>query len=171
MVEYINKGLFLNVALTEMNLGNVLSAQGDYENALLHLQKALAIQEVALGPSRVRVAATYCNMGIVYSKLGNFQKALEMYGKDLEVTIKSLSDSQVSSANTKYNMALIHRKQGDNNLNQARILFQEAAVVHAKVYGAEHDETIGALNQAKGWDGVKFGGNEDAFTCLTCSAS
>ena len=49
----------------------------------------------------------------------------------------------MSSANTKYNMALIHRKQGDNN--QARILFQEAAVVHAKVYVAKHGETIAAL--------------------------
>ncbi len=144
------------MALTEINLGNVLSAQGDYENALLHLQKALAIQEVALGPSHVRVAATYCNMGIVCHKLGKFQKALEMYENDLEMTIKSLGDSNVSSANTKYNMALIHRKQGDNN--QARILFQEAAVVHSKVYGAEHSETIGALNQAKERDGSSLEG-------------
>ena len=70
-----------------------------------------------------------------------------MCEKDLEVTIKSLGDSHVSSANTKYNMALIHRKQGDNN--QARILFQEAAAVYAQVYGADHSETIDALNQAK----------------------
>ncbi len=51
------------------------------------------------------------------------------------------------SANTKYNMALIHRNQGENN--QARILFREAAAVYAQVYGADHSETIDALNQAK----------------------
>ena len=34
-----------------MNIGNVLQLQGDYEHALLRYQKALAIQEVALGPA------------------------------------------------------------------------------------------------------------------------
>ena len=52
-----------HVALMEMNIGNVLSAQSDYENALVHLQKALKIQEVALGPSHAAVAKTYLNMG------------------------------------------------------------------------------------------------------------
>ena len=46
-----------SVAVTEMNIGNVLSAKGDYEGALIRLQKALAIQEVALGPSHVTVAS------------------------------------------------------------------------------------------------------------------
>ncbi len=93
------------------------------------------------------VVKTYNNMGSVEDSLGNFQKALEYYEKSLEIKIKSLGIQHVSSANTKYNMANIYRKQGDNN--QARCLFQEAAVVYAKVYGAEHSETIDALNQAK----------------------
>ncbi len=79
--------------------------------------------------------------------LGNFQKALEYYQTALEIYLKSYGEVYVSSADTKYNMANIYRKQGDNN--QARCLFQEAAVVYAKVYGAEHSETIDALNQAK----------------------
>ena len=74
-------------------------------------------------------------------------KALEFHEKALEIRIKSLGIHNVSSANTKYNMALIHINQGENN--QARILFQEAAAVYAKVYGAEHSERIDALNQAK----------------------
>ena len=40
-----------------MNIGNVLQLQGDYEHALLRYQKALGIQEVALGPSHVTAAA------------------------------------------------------------------------------------------------------------------
>ena len=43
--------------------------QGDYENALLRLQKALAIQEKCLGLDHVSVAMTYNNMGEVEEKL------------------------------------------------------------------------------------------------------
>ncbi len=86
-------------------------------------------------------------MGNVEESLRNFQTALEYHEKALEIQITSLGQHHVSSADTKYNMANIYRKQGDNN--QARCLFQEAAVVYTKVYGAEHSETIDALNQAK----------------------
>jgi tetratricopeptide (TPR) repeat protein len=87
------------------------------------------------------------NIGNVEEKLGNFEKALELYGKALEIQIQTLGGEHVSSANTKYNMALIYRDQGQ--INQARILFQEAAAVYAQVYGADHSETVDALNQAK----------------------
>ncbi len=93
------------MALTEMNIGNVLSAQSDYENALVHLQKALKIQEVALGPSHAAVA------------------------------------------DTKYNIACLYRDQGDKV--QARALFREAAAVYTTVYGADHSETVDALDQAE----------------------
>ena len=89
----------------EMNIGNVLSAQSDYENALVHLQKALKIQEVALGPSHAAVA------------------------------------------DTKYNIACLYRDQGDKV--QARALFREAAAVYTTVYGADHSETVDALDQAE----------------------
>ena len=60
----------VDVALTEMNIGNVLSAQGDFKTALVHLQKALKIQEVALGPSHVSVADTKFNIAVLYRKQG-----------------------------------------------------------------------------------------------------
>jgi hypothetical protein len=38
------------VAATESNIGIVLSALGDYENALVHLNKALGIDLKTVGP-------------------------------------------------------------------------------------------------------------------------
>ena len=58
-----------------MNIGNVYQRLGDYEKALFHLQKALAIQEVALGPSHADVARTKWNIGLVYQQLGNLAQA------------------------------------------------------------------------------------------------
>jgi hypothetical protein len=73
----MHEACLLSVALTEMNIGNVLSAQGDYENALLHLKKAQAIQEVALGPSHVNVAMILGNMALAHSALGKHGAAIQ----------------------------------------------------------------------------------------------
>ena len=62
-----------------MNIGNVLSAQGDYENALLHLQKALEINVKCLGPSHVSVADTKYNIAGLYRKQGNQVQARELF--------------------------------------------------------------------------------------------
>ena len=69
---------------------------------------------------------------------------------------KSLGNGHVNVANTKYNIALLYRRQG--NTIQARNLFREAAAVYTAVYGANHSETIDALDQAKKWHGS--GSNE-----------
>ncbi len=53
----------------------------------------------------------------------------------------------MSVANNKYNIALMYRGKAYNF--RARNLFHEAAAVDTTVYGANHSETIDALNQAK----------------------
>ena len=68
----------MSVATTEMNIGIVLKEQGDYENALVHLQKALDINIKCLGHSHVSVADTMYNMSIIYAKLGDESKRLEL---------------------------------------------------------------------------------------------
>ncbi len=78
------------MALTEMNIGNVLRAQGDNENALVHLQKALLIQEVALGPSHIDVAKSEGNIGLVYKQLGEYDKALFHLNRAHDIFIRSL---------------------------------------------------------------------------------
>ena len=79
-----------SVALTEMNIGNVLSDQGDNENALVHLKKELATQEVALGPSHGSVALTEMNIGNVLSaKLeGDYENALLHLKKGLAIQLE-----------------------------------------------------------------------------------
>jgi tetratricopeptide (TPR) repeat protein len=81
-----------DVARTEMNIRHVLSAQGDHENELLHLNKALAMQEleVALGPSHPSVAMTNGNMGYVYEQLGNLAQAQSCFEEVYRIFLQSL---------------------------------------------------------------------------------
>ena len=97
----------------------------------------------------MEVAKTYNNMAILERKHGNLQKALELYDKSLEIKLKCLGGDHLDVANTKYNIALLYRRQGNTIHWQARNLFHEAAAVYTAVYGANHSETIDALDQAK----------------------
>ncbi len=53
----------------------------------------------------------------------------------------------MKAADTKYNIACLYRQQGETIM--AKNLFQEAAAVYTDVYGAQHSETMDALNQAE----------------------
>jgi tetratricopeptide (TPR) repeat protein len=63
-------------AATESNIGNVLSEQGDYENALVHLNRALEIDLKTVGPCHESVAATEDNIGCVLQSKGDYENAL-----------------------------------------------------------------------------------------------
>lgn len=53
------------------NIGFVYYEQGDYNNALEYLNKALSIKESLFGNNSLEVAITYNNLGQVYSELGD----------------------------------------------------------------------------------------------------
>jgi len=53
------------VAGSYNNIGNVYSAQGDYENALLQHQKSIEIKIKVLGCESVDVATLHNNIGHV----------------------------------------------------------------------------------------------------------
>jgi tetratricopeptide (TPR) repeat protein len=95
----------VSVALTEMNIGIVYGQLGDNEKALFHFQKALAIQEVALGPSHASVAGTYVSMGTCLNSVGRYEEAREVYAKSLEINRACLGEDHTRTANSKWGLA------------------------------------------------------------------
>ena len=61
------------------HIGNVLSAKGDNEGALIHLQKALAIQKVALLRFNLSCANTKYYTAQVYRRQGNRIKEQQLF--------------------------------------------------------------------------------------------
>jgi hypothetical protein len=74
-------------------------------------------------------------------------EALRFHEEALQIRRTCFSDSHVDVARTQNNIACLYRDQGDKV--QARALFREAAEVYTTVYGADHSETVDALDQAE----------------------
>ena len=54
------------MAISYNNIGGVHDKKGEYDKALEHYQKALAIQLKQLGPEHPSVATSYNNIGAVH---------------------------------------------------------------------------------------------------------
>ena len=62
------------MAISYNNIGSVHDNKGEYDKALEHYQKALAIQLKQLGPEHPYVARSYNNIGAVHDKQGRVRQ-------------------------------------------------------------------------------------------------
>ncbi len=62
-----------------MNLGNVYSILGKFENAIEFYESAIKIQDNHYGKNHIETAKTLGSLGNIYSNLGNLDKAKEFY--------------------------------------------------------------------------------------------
>ena len=86
-------------------------------------------------------------IGVVDEKLGRFEEALFQYGKAQEVYVAVYGDMHPDVGDTKYNMAILHKKRGESKV--AKQLWLECQAIYAKVFGADHNKTAGAAQQAR----------------------
>mmetsp|Transcript_45578 Transcript_45578/g.109681 ORF Transcript_45578/g.109681 Transcript_45578/m.109681 type:complete len:390 (-) Transcript_45578:154-1323(-) len=77
-----------------------------------------------------------------------FGNALVLRSAQLAYRTWKPGHDHVDVANTQYNMALVHKSM--NKQEEAKRLFLRCAEVYAKVYGADHSETLDAKKQAAG---------------------
>ena len=78
-------------------------ARGLPKIALLHLQKALEINEKCLGPSHVSVAHILSNIGVAQYYQRNWKEALENYFKALNIQLSEFGPDHPAVALTKKN--------------------------------------------------------------------
>ena len=69
------------MATSYNNMGSVHHNKGEYDKALEHHQKALAIRLKQLGPEHPDVAISYNNMAYVYKAQKDLPKAKEYWAK------------------------------------------------------------------------------------------
>ena len=97
------------IAGASNTIGTVNYYLGDYNQALLWYQKALATYQHLDMPTRV--ATLINNIGLVYSVLSNHNKALEYYFKSLKIQEKNNNKS--GAALTLGNIGIIYFDLGD----------------------------------------------------------
>ena len=83
------------------NIGAVHVNKGEYDKALEHFQKALAIDLKQLGPEHPDVAASYHNMAYVYKAKKDLAKAKEYWEKAYAIFSKKLGPNHPYTKGTK----------------------------------------------------------------------
>lgn len=96
-----------NLSASLLNLGTSFEVLGDFDEAILYLNKALAIAKA--DENEQRIAYSLNNLGNVYESQGNYPLALEHYKESLYINEK-LGDS-LGIANHLTNIGLIYKFQ------------------------------------------------------------
>ena len=89
------------MAISYNNIGLVHDNKGEYDKALEHYQKSLAIKLKQMGPEHPLVAASYNNMAYVYKAKKDLAKAKEYWEKAYVIRLKTLGPNHPRTKNAK----------------------------------------------------------------------
>jgi tetratricopeptide (TPR) repeat protein len=117
---------------------------GRYQEALPLQQRALELNEKALGPEHPDIAVSLNNLAGLYQALGAFEKALPLYQRTLEIREKALGPEHPDTASSLNNLAALYWAMG--LYDQALPLNQRALEIREKALGPEHPDTSVSLN-------------------------
>ena len=118
------------------NLVGVHSAEGKYADAEPLLERALAINEKALGAGHPRVAQTLNNLALLYEAQGKYADTESLLERALAISENALGAGHPRVAKRLTSLALIYQAQGKHA--EAEPLFKRALSIVGKALGLEH---------------------------------
>jgi tetratricopeptide (TPR) repeat protein len=125
-------------------VGTYLQTRGDYGRARRFLQRALQIQETALGPDHPDTASTLTNLAHVLYAQGELAAARPLMERVVAIRERVLGPDHPDTALALNNLGLLLKDQGD--LLAARPLLERALAIREKVLGPDHADTAQSLN-------------------------
>ena len=112
------------------------SAQGKYTEAEPLYQRALAIDEKALGPEHPDVATDLNNLALLYQGQGKYTEAEPLHKRALAIWEKALGPEHPHVGQSLNNLAALYQAQG--KYTEAEPLFQRSLAIREKALGPEH---------------------------------
>ncbi|MEM9453294.1 MAG: tetratricopeptide repeat protein [Myxococcota bacterium] len=131
-------------SLSLSNLGLVFNSQGDYGNARVYHQRALAIFEDTLGSDHPNVADSLSNLGIVFSHQGDYENARMHFEQALAIQERALGPDHPNVADSLNNLGLVFFRKGDDE--EALVHHQRALAIREKAPGPSHPSVANSLN-------------------------
>jgi len=119
------------------------SAGGAYADAKALHERALAIQEQALGSEHPRVAASINNLAIVHYTTGEYDAARKLYKRALAIWEASSGPEHPLVASCLNNLGGLHFDTGA--FAEAKALHRRAIAIREKALGMEHPSVAGSL--------------------------
>lgn len=95
------------------NHGNLLHAEGKYQEALAQQQRALALRQRLFGPAHSEVAMSLNNLGATYSALGRYREAMEYHEQARKLHDQLLGAEHPSVGNCWLNLGQARGQAGD----------------------------------------------------------
>ena len=132
------------VASTLNNLAIVYKNQGRYGDAIPLYQRALAINEKALGTSHPQVAGVLGNLASAYKRQGRYGDAIPLYQRALAIREKTFGISHPKVARTLNNLGVTYEEQG--RYGEAAPLLRRALAIKEKTLGSSHPSLASTLN-------------------------
>ncbi|MEM7709042.1 MAG: serine/threonine-protein kinase [Pseudomonadota bacterium] len=145
------------------NLGLVLDALGQSDDALLPLTQALDIRLAALGGEHMRVAESLNNLGMLHLSAARFQDAEAQYREALPIVEKALGPDHPVTATVVSNLAQSLLELG--SLDEARDAYQRSLTVREAKLPEDHlfiSYSLLGLGRAL----ARLGEEEDALPLL-----
>ena len=128
-------------------LARLLQDQGDLAGARPLFERALAINEKALGPEHPDTAANLNNLARLLRAQGDLAGARPLFERALAISEKVLGPEHPETAISLNNLALLLRPQGDHA--GARPLFDRALAIRERALGPDHPDTAGGARQPR----------------------
>jgi tetratricopeptide (TPR) repeat protein len=116
----------------------------DYDQALISLKKAMAIQEKTLPSDSVVLAKTYLNMATTYDLMGMYDLALEYYNKALKIRQAALPSDHPDIALIYNNLGCMYKDKGD--YAEALKFYQKSLDISCKTLPPTHQEVVRTEN-------------------------
>ncbi len=121
-----------------------LRQKGEYDQALLLAERALAIREKVLGPGHPAVADSLHALAVLYDNKGDYAKAEPPNLRALAIRENALGPDHLDVAKTLNNLAWIYGIRQD--YAKAESFYRRALVIQEKALGADHAEVATTLN-------------------------
>ena len=137
--------------LSQQETANLLNSLGNYFHNRMELaparavlERALAINEKALGADHTSVAIDVNNLGSVLKDQGDLEGAKECFQRALAINEKALGSDHTSVAIDVNNLGSVLNYQGD--LEGAKKCYQRALAIDEKALGPEHTSVARDVN-------------------------
>ena len=138
------KPLFTEAAGLLNRLGYYLWQRGEYEQVEQLQQRALAINEEAMGLEHANTAASLAHLAVFYKNQGKYELAEPLFKRSLAIVEEAYGLDHSGVASALDNLAGLYRNQGKYEL--AEPLFQRAIAIRERVLGPHHPDTAIILN-------------------------
>ncbi len=132
------------VALVLNDFAAFLLEQGQYLQAKLLFERALAIDEKAYGPDHVTAAQDLNNLAGVLFAIGEYTRAKTLYEHALTIYKAQNGSMHTTVAHCLNNLAPVFQALGE--YSRAESCLERALAIHANTYGSDHPEVAQMLH-------------------------